>query len=170
MIQKYIVLLSVLLILFLGCNQKGLRPLSADKVLRIAANTAEVKALVTYHQAALASCLKVTIVRSCDSQWVTCRDNAWVVQYILSAQCPVKSDGRLGMNFVIDETSGKIISHYPEIEYFDDDSFCRDDDDCIGGVVDGQNQCVNFVAAPFANFQTVSPCQCQQGHCILKQS
>lgn len=169
MMRVGFVFFIVLSVLAWGCYKSEADNSSAQKALRIAADTAEVKALMAYRQAALASCLQVTIARSCDSEWVTCRDDAWVVQYLLSTQCPVKSDGRLGMNFVIDENSGQIISHYPELEYFNDVSFCRDDVDCIGGVVDGQNQCVNFVAAPFAHFQITVPCQCQQGQCILKK-
>lgn len=169
MMRAGFVFLIVFLISVLGCHKSAAENSSAQRALRIAANTAEVKALMAYRQAALASCLKITIARSCDSEWVTCRDNAWVVQYLLSAQCPVESDGRLGMNFVIDEESGQIISCYPEIEYFNDVSFCRDDADCIGGVGDGENKCVNFVAAPFAHFQIAVPCQCQQGQCILKK-
>lgn len=169
MARRYINVIFVFLILILGYEKKAWSDNSTDKALRIAADTAEVKALLSYRQGVLASCLKVTIARSCDSEWVTCRDNAWVVQYLLSLQCPVQGDGRLGMNIVIDDVSGQIISHYPEIEYFEDVSFCRDDADCVGGKADNQNKCLNFVAAPFANFQTVSPCQCQRGHCILKK-
>jgi hypothetical protein len=169
MTRQYIIMFFVFLILILGYGKKAWGDNLADKALRIAADTAEVKALLSYRQGALASCLQVKIARSCDSQWVTCRDHAWVVQYQLSLQCPVKGDGRLGMNFVIDEISGQIISHYPEIEYFENVSFCRDDADCVGGKVENQSECLNFIAAPFANFQTVSPCQCQQGHCILKK-
>ncbi len=169
MIRPGFVFFIVFLISVLGCNKSSADNSSAQKALRIAADTAEVKALLSYRQGVLASCVLIKIARSCDSQWVTCRDNAWVVQYLLSPQCSVKGDGRLGMNFVIDEISGQIISHYPEIEYFEDASFCRDDADCVGGKAENQSECLNFIAAPFANFQTISPCQCQQGHCILKK-
>lgn len=162
-------LLSVILLFALmmaGCGKKAPVMFPAQKALQIAAQTPEAKAIITYRNAALAACLEKKVVRSCDSEWVTCRDNAWVVQYLLTAQCPVKSDGRLGMNFVIDGLSGEIISHYPEVEYFADERFCRDDADCLGG----KTECLNFIAAPFAHVEeTTSPCRCQGGQCILKK-
>lgn len=102
---------------------------------------------------------------------MTCIDNAWVVQYTLHASCPVKSDGRLAANFLIDGVSGKIISKYPEVEYFENPQFCRDQADCLcgpgGNFANAAPHCMNFIHAPFADgtISTCSQCICKSGLC-----
>ncbi len=166
---KYLIFLCFVMLIISGCGKKTPDIISEQKALRIAAKTPEVAALLSYQNAALVSCMNIKVMRSCDSQWVTCRDNAWVVQYALSVQCPVVSDGRLGMNFVIDGLTGKIISRYPEKDYFQNPIFCRDQGDCVGGIKNNKQECLNFIAAPFAHFQASASCLCQKGQCILKE-
>lgn len=163
--QGLLLMFSFVLLLS-GCGKKEPQMFPAEKAMQIAFQTKEAQALLNYRNGALAGCLEKKVVKSCDSEWVTCRDNAWVVQYLLTPQCPVKGDGRLGMNFVIDGMSGEIISHYPEVEYFANDRFCRDDGDCVGG----SKECLNFAAAPFAPLGTdPASCRCQESQCILKE-
>jgi len=165
----FVVLVLFLALILSGCEKKAQKIFSPEKALQIAAQTQEAQALINYRNRALSECLEKKVVRSCESEWVTCRDNAWVVQYVLTSQCPVKSDGRLGMNFVIDGFDGKVISHYPEREYFANDKFCYDNGDCISGTVGENKECLNFIAAPFAHFTPASStCLCQAGQCILK--
>jgi hypothetical protein len=156
-------------LLSFGCQaKKETMSISADAAFAIAQKTPEVKALRTLYDGALQECLETKVVRPCDSQgWVTCVDNAWVVQYELSAACPVKSDGRLAANFLIDGMSGKVISKYPEVEYFADPQFCRDNADClcsrVGNFANTGVTCLNFIHAPFKQ-DVISPC----GQCICK--
>ncbi len=163
--RSLLLIVSVVLILS-GCGKKEPQMFPPEKALQIALQTKEAQALLNYRNGALAGCLEKKVVKSCDSEWVTCRDNAWVVQFLLTLQCLVNGDGRLGMNFVIDGMSGDIISHYPEVEYFTDDRFCRDDGDCVGS----NKECLNFAAAPFAHLDMdPAPCRCQEAQCILRE-
>ncbi|MCC6758897.1 MAG: hypothetical protein IT395_04650 [Candidatus Omnitrophica bacterium] len=169
--RSLLLIVSVVLILS-GCGKKELQMFPPEKALQIALQTKEAQALLNYRNGALAGCLEKKVVKSCDSEWVTCRDNAWVVQYLLTPQCPVpvagtgQGDGRLGMNFVIDGMTGDIISHYPEVEYFANDRFCRDDADCVGD----SKECLNFAAAPFSHSEgNPVSCRCREAQCILKE-
>lgn len=165
---KKLFVLSVLSLFLCGNAGKSPLLLSPEKALRIAAGTPEARALAAYRNGALSDCLSVKVMRSCDSQWVTCRDNAWVVEYLPSGHCPVKGDGRLGMYFVVDGTTGQIISRYPELEYFSDPRFCRDDADCLAVKDKESLQCLNFIAGPFYQ-PSPGPggqsCRCFKGRC-----
>jgi hypothetical protein len=155
----------------IACGRKEeVQSISSDQALAIAQKTPEVIALYALNNSALAQCLENKVVRPCDSEgWVTCIDNAWVVKYQLNDSCPVKSDGRLSATFLIEGASGKILSKYPEIEYFNDPQFCRDNPDCLCGASDDpastNGTCLNFIHKPFSK-DGISYC----GKCVCRNS
>lgn len=171
---------KILLLLFCGLfvlswalktkTKNEAQSISPEQAQAIAEKAPETEALLTYHHGALASCLERKVTRTCESDYVSCRDNAWVVQYLVPETCGVKTDGRLGMYYLIDGPTGEIVSRYPELPYFQNEQFCRDDADCLGGMVKGEVDCLNFIAAPFAGFDAKqpSPCFCKAGQCQNK--
>ncbi|OGX28265.1 MAG: hypothetical protein A2787_02270 [Omnitrophica WOR_2 bacterium RIFCSPHIGHO2_01_FULL_48_9] len=154
---------------FLGCGQNPLRPLSAPDALKIARQTAEVQALYALQNRKWAGCIEAKAERPCDSDWVTCIEDAWVVKYTLGERCGVAHDGRLGVTLLVDGKSGKVISRFPETEYFKDELYCRDDFDCSCRLdpAAGEKECKNFIYAPLTwpVAATTPKAQCRTNIC-----
>ena len=145
----------------------------SEKAVEIAKQQREVQAFLAL-LGDQSSCVTLKAEQACKSSYVTCVDNAdaWVVQYMIDPQCEIKTDGRLGVNLLIDVVSGQVISHYPEIEYFDEPDFCLDDPDCL--VVPEADsdppRCLNFIYSPlkssFVDYSNTA-CRCRGQHCQL---
>jgi hypothetical protein len=92
------------------------------------------------------------VERSCDSDWVTCIEDAWVVSFRARPDCPVKGDERLGVTLLIDGKSGRVISRFPELTYFQQPQFCMEDYDCLlspsSSPSSPDGTCYNFIFAP----------------------
>ena len=169
--------------------------ISRKQALLIAEQLDVVKALYDLDGGTLVNCLEKSVVRSCESQWVTCIDDAWVVEFVVGKQCPIVHDGRLNVTVVVNGQSGEIISQYPEVDYFKDNIFCRDKVDCMRMDVknsqrqSGTQQCFNFVYAqsqisaqqniipPAENTEEINlrlkarseGCQCQNHACTVEK-
>ena len=147
-----------------GCAEPQPKVMSAEEAAAKARAVSEVQALYTMNDDQFAGCIDVKTEKSCDSDWVTCREDAWVVKFIVGERCPVKHDGRLGVVLLIDGKTREVISKFPEIEYFQDEGFCRDDLDCLcEGEAQG-TQCRNFIQAQ-AKAGTAPPVF-QKGRCL----
>lgn len=150
-----------------GCVQPQPRMMNAEGAAVKARTVSEVQALYALNNGFLAACIDVTTEKSCDSDWVTCREDAWVVKFTAGDRCPVKHDGRLAVVLLIDGKTGDIISRFPEIEYFQDEKFCRDDFDCLCSGIRDQAQCRNFIQAQADAGPAVSAFQ--KGRCVKNQ-
>ena len=150
--------------------------LSEEQVVAIAETVPEVKAFYSLDRR-VKPCIERVVKRSCDSDYVTCRDNAWVVQYQISQECPtpISTDGRLSVNLLIDGVTGKVISRFPEMDYFRDRQFCRNDDDCLCSLPKDHAvvRCLNFMYEPVSDNtlqdqdtgQDCGGCLCQKHVC-----
>ena len=169
--NRLIWLYIALFLMLSGCARGAEQTLSPTEALKIARQTDEVKALYDVQQKKWAQCIEEKVQKPCDSDWVTCIDHAWVVKFSISQHCHVNSDGRLGVTLLIDGRSGKVISHFPEVEYFRDEKYCHDDFDCLCHPNASQHQieCKNFIYAPLTWPATEihRQAQCQKNVCIV---
>jgi len=166
---SFIMMNCIVLISSFSCANSEPKMISPVEALAITEKTPEAQALLNYRNGVLASCIKKEVVRTCDSGYVSCRDNAWVVQF-LTDECPVRADGRLGLYLLVDGLTGEVLSRYPETDYFQSETFCRDDGDCLQGQIGSTDTCLNFIAAPFYQFspEKIGGCSCTTGQCIVK--
>ncbi|MGE0268811.1 MAG: hypothetical protein AB7S78_10215 [Candidatus Omnitrophota bacterium] len=144
--------------------------LTRKQALIIAESTKEVELLYKLHKGRLENCIDKEVVKPCESGWVTCIDNAWVVQFTISDICQIEHDGRLGLTILIDAVTGRIISRYPEAEYFEQESYCLDDSDCAcDQSVPEQMICSNFIFSQVKGNADLSCelCRCSKNKCVL---
>lgn len=162
--------LAFLFVVITGCSRPApVQLLSQEEILSIAESVPEVKAFRELDER-VTPCIERIVKPSCESDYVTCRDNAWVVQYQISSDCAIVSDGRLSVNLLIDGVTGEVVSRFPEIEYFQDRMFCREDYDCLRSVPQhGAVHCLNFIYEPLARDPLVSlpeeECLCRDQVC-----
>lgn len=125
------------------------KPLTRKQALIIAEQTLEVQGFYGLQDGSLVNCIEKEVVRPCDSDWVTCIDNAWVVKLWAGESCPVKHDGRLSVVIVINDQTGEIISRFPERYYFEQPQYCLENYDCVcqSDKNSGNVVCLNFIHA-----------------------
>ncbi|MDP2652527.1 MAG: hypothetical protein Q8Q08_00675 [Candidatus Omnitrophota bacterium] len=145
--------------------------LTRETARETAEATAEAHALYGLRGGSLKQCIEVKVLRPCETDWVTCIDHAWVVQFAVGEACGILHDGRLGLHLLINEADGRIISRYPEVEYFQGPEYCMADHDCV--LVEGaagSGSCKNFIHGPLADGSAVpsSRCLCRQNICGLE--
>ncbi len=127
--------------------------ISRQQALVIAEQLEVVRSLYELREGMLSNCIEKEVVKPCESGWVTCIEDAWVVKFIVGKTCSIEHDGRLNVTILIDGHKGEVISQYPEVDYFKDKYFCRDQVDCIRtDRKDKNNQvmgqpCYNFIYA-----------------------
>ena len=122
--RKFSFAVLILLIAVSGCAKPQTKMMNAQEAEEKARTVSEVQALYELNNGVLAQCIDVATEKSCDSDWVTCREDAWVVKFIVGDRCPVSQDGRLGVVLLLDGKTGEVVSRFPEIEYFQDEKFC----------------------------------------------
>ncbi|MBP9854753.1 MAG: hypothetical protein KBD53_07795 [Candidatus Omnitrophica bacterium] len=145
--------------------------LTRKQALIIAESTKEAELLYKLYDGRLENCIDKEVVKPCDSGWVTCIESAWVVQFTLSDICNIKHDGRLGLTILIDSITGRIISRYPEAQYFESETYCMDNSDCVCEPVDPHNPvCGNFIFAQVKGDADLmcTMCECSANRCVLK--
>lgn len=172
-LRKILITVLVLVGMFAGregCAQSSAKTLSRKEALTIAESTEEAEQFYTMYEGRLKNCIEKEVVKPCESDWVSCIENAWVVQFTIGDICKIEQDGRLGLTILVDALTGQILSRFPDVEYFKDGRYCLDDSDCLcGRAGEGERQCYNFVAAQvlgLADFQC-RQCQCVQNQCVL---
>ena len=140
--------------------------ISQEQVLVLAKEIAVVKALYELNDGALKSCIEAKVLETCDSDWVTCIEDAWVVKFSVSEACITPKNEQLGVTLLMDNKTGKVISHYPEIEYFKNAQFCRDDHDCLAAA----DECTNFIyaLAQDPGSKQEPNCFCQNSSCTIE--
>lgn len=147
--------------------------LNEQQALVIAEDTEEVNALYQLREGQFSDCIEKSVLSSCESSWVTCVDDVWVVQFSFDEKCSIEHDGRLGVTILVDALTGKIISRFPESEYFKDEKFCLEDYDCVYlSSRDNEPTCHNFVYGQLNeiyNKDVVSEkCFCEKRQCSLR--
>ena len=83
------------------------RLLSKEEVLELALLVPETQAFYALLEP-LGGCAAHSVELPCDSNWVTCIDDAWVVKFFVKQECNITHDGRLSVTLLIDAKSGKI--------------------------------------------------------------
>ncbi len=145
------------------------RGMSKEQALVLAKQTEVVQAFYNLKEGALKDCIKAEVLRPCDSNWVTCIEDAWVVKFRVNEECIKPENEQLGVTLLMDSKDGKVISKYPEIDYFKNPLFCMDNSDCRPGDKQTQpSECKNFIYAlmenPSANQN--KECLCRDSRCV----
>lgn len=149
-------------ILILGCGKKG--PLSKNDALWVAENTPEVKSLYALSGGKLKKCVEPEVVKPCETDWVTCVEDAWVVVFSVTEACGIKHDGRLNVTFLVDALNGNIKSRYPEAQYFQQKEYCQTDSECFVG----NGECRNFIFGQMEEgFVNNGTCKCVKNVCKI---
>ena len=147
------------------------RLLSKEEVLALALLVPEAQAFYALLEP-LGGCAANSVELPCDSNWVTCIDDAWVVKFFVKQECNIAHDGRLSVTLLIDAKSGKIISRFPEVNYFNDPGYCLEDYDCqlYQKIKEDAGQCMNFIRGPvFTQEPPSQGCVCRKGVCEKPQ-
>jgi hypothetical protein len=123
------------------------RLLSRKEVRLLAEKTEEARALYQLNNGRYFKCIEVSVEEPCESDWVTCIEDAYVVKFRLGEPCGLKHDGRVGLTFLIDRRTAQIISKYPEADYFNNARHCLNNDDCVlrHDQENGIGECLNFI-------------------------
>lgn len=159
---KGFLVFGVLGILLSGCSD-----VSSDRALKVVEQTEEIKNFYSLVDAKKEQCFEKRVVRPCDTDWVTCIEDAWVVEISVKQECFVH-DGRLSFHGLVDEKDARIISRFPEVGYFEDSLYCLEDYDCMKNEV--SDLCQNFIYAQLATGVelTSDRCVCQNNKCGSK--
>jgi hypothetical protein len=162
-VVSLIIVLAV--ILRTASNKHG--TMLPQHALITAEQTPEVQALYQLQEGRFANCIEKKVLRPCDSQWVTCIENAWVVEFHVGETCGVKHDGRLNIHILVDSVDGKVISRFPEAPYFQNPQYCHEPYDCFCSDAD----CVNFIYGQITpgEFVPCADCLCQQNICLKQK-
>ncbi len=143
-----------------------------ERALVLAKQSEVVQAFYNFKEGTLKDCIKAEVLRPCDSNWVTCIDDAWVVKFSVSEECVNPKNEQLGATLLIDKT-GEIISTYTEIDYFQNPLFCRDTSDCRSIGRESQPlECKNFIYALIENpsAKQAEECLCRESRCRSSKS
>lgn len=144
--------------------------LTRKEALIIAESSREVELFYKLNNGRLKNCIHKEVIKPCESDWVTCIEDAWVVQFTVGDICPVVHDGRLGITFLIDAITGRIVSRFPEVEYFETAGYCLEDFDCLDGPANGSEGaiCQNFIFGQLKSDRGDAglSCICQNNKCI----
>lgn len=166
--KRITIWLSILVITIASTVQAQERLLSRKEALIVAESTEEVELFYTMHDGRLKNCIEKEVIKPCESDWVTCVEDAWVVQFTVGAVCPIDHDGRLGITILVDAITGRVISRFPEADYFRARSYCMESYDCLA--VQGGDEimtCENFIFGQIdAKASTASTtCACLNSEC-----
>lgn len=164
------VLISVLF-LMISLNVEGedeKKVLMRKEALMIVEKTPEIRAFYNLYSGRLVNCIEKSVLKTCESDWVTCIDDAWVVQFTVGKMCPVVHDGRLSVTMLVDSITGEIISRFPEEEYLKIPGYCLDDHDCL--TPSGSDGCENFIFGQLSSKEALQKelCECRDFRCVRK--
>jgi hypothetical protein len=139
------------------------RTITQQRALEIVEKTPEIQALYKLQGGRFSRCVEKKVLRPCDSQWVTCIEDAWVVEFNIGEACQVHHDGRLNIHILVDSKDGRIISRFPEAPYFQKKDYCHEAYDCFCS----NQTCVNFVYGQIDSkrFEPCQNCSCQDNMC-----
>ncbi len=152
----------------ISSKSSDLPSMPKEEALQIAQNSDEVLAFSAMDGGRFAACLNSRVVKPCDSGWVTCIDDAWVVEFSAGAACGTGYNGSLTLRLLIDK-NGKIISRFPEKEYFLDSGYCLEDYDCMSVVSGEEEACLNFIYGQLGQgAKTERACRCLNQKCLVE--
>lgn len=165
-----IVFIFIVLISAFGSASAQKELLRRKEALLIAEQTPEGQAFYELNGGKYVNCIEKSVMKPCETNWVTCIDDAWVVKLQYGEVCGFKHDERMDLMIVVDAKDGRIISKYPEAMYFTTPQHCQNSNDCLS-VSEGDNeQCLNFVYGQLIeNHQSTANCQCVSNKCELSQ-
>ncbi len=157
---------SCLFLLVISSSWAEEKLLSRQDALAIAEGTPEAEAFYGLQDGYLMNCIEKSVVKPCDSKWVTCIEDAWVVKFTLGEVCGIKHDERLSLTFVVDSKTGKIISRFPELPYFKIPNYCHDTYDCLSAPKG--EMCLNFIYGQLDKevYVPSKQCLCQENVCV----
>lgn len=166
-----IISLMIFMLTFTAVEVKAAQKIGRKEALSIGRTVPEVEALYALNGGEFAECIERRVEKPCQSNWVTCIDDAWVVSFTVGNRCGVANDGRLSVTLLIDSREGEVVSKFPEIEYFESTTFCRDDFDCMA-VRGTEHQCLNFIAAQAGRqeLNENTQCGCRESQCVVNES
>ena len=175
-LRKVVVVSTIFLLSYVSgvsYAQPSVRTLTRKEALIVAESTEEAEHFYTMYDGRLKNCIEKEVIKPCETDWVTCIENAWVIQFTVGDVCHIEQDGRLGLTILVDALTGRVLSRFPEVDYFKTADYCLDDSDCIcGHAKKGERQCYNFIAAQVQNLADFQcrQCQCVESKCILKNN
>lgn len=148
--------------------------MTKEEALLIAEGTEEVQGLygLRHPQAGLLKkdCIEKKVLKTCETDWVTCIEDAWLVEFNVVESCVGGHDGRLTVKVLVDAKTKAIISRFPEAPYFRSAQYCLEDYDCFS-VSDKKQQisCSNFIFAQVSGKDILAEnnCACQDSKCII---
>ena len=139
------------------------KPFNRKEALVFAEQTPEAAALYALEGGKYVNCIGKSVMRPCETDWVTCIDDAWVVKFQIGEECGVSHDGRVDLVLLIDAVERKVISRYPEKEYYFDPGYCQLHDDCL---MLADKRCYNFVYGQILSRERIKGhCECRKGAC-----
>jgi hypothetical protein len=164
------ILSSSLFIVHISFAQQK-KVMTRKKALLVAETTNETKMLYALKEGRFINCIEKSVIRPCDTDWVTCVKNAWVVEFVFGEICGIDHDGRMSLRFLIDEISSNIVSRFPEVQYFEDAKYCLEDFDCVEVEQGDDMNCQNFIYGQLEeNFNVVTEkCLCSSNKCHIKK-
>ena len=149
-------------IIGLGIRADMKKPMSKNAAYKLVYNTELVQSLFALENGRYRDCITSEVVRPCDTEWVTCIDEAWVVNFELSQSCVVH-DGRLNVTVLVDAHNRVIKSRFPEKYYYQDPKYCIEDYECYSG----EGHAINFIYGQISKFKNKGAV-CKNNECILQ--
>lgn len=137
------------------------KPISSKEAVRIVRALPVVQSFFNAADAYdLSECVVEKVMRPCDTQWVTCIEEAWVVEFSIDTQC-ILHDGRLAVTVVVDALDRRVVSRFPEQDYFVKPEYCLEDYDCLCD----KEKSLNFIFGQLQNFDLERACECRKNRC-----
>ena len=167
--RKNLILL-LLVMGFASVSYAQEKPMLRKRALIIAEQNPAVRALYELNGGVYQNCIEKIVLKPCETDYVTCVEDAWLVEFLLGSVCGIEHDGRLGVRVLLNSKTGKTISTFPEEEYFFNKNYCQDDFDCLCFVDESQEnrQCLNFIYSQISNHKSTIDGICQKNTCVAK--
>ena len=147
---------------FVGWKVDKNKPLNKNQAYDLIYDTEVVQSFINMERGRYKECIKGEIMRPCETDWVTCVDEAWVVKFNMDQGC-VRHDGRLSVTVLLDARTGEIKSRFPEKYYFQDKQYCMEDYECLTE----DDNALNFVYGLVEGYSGEKG-ECKNNQCQLK--
>lgn len=176
---KFYFILASILVMSIFCSSDALseqKLLTRKQAAIVAEQTPEVQALYELNNGRFRNCIVKETLKPCDSNWVTCVEDAWVVKFWPGEICSLKADGRLSVTILVDAVTGNIISRYPEVDYFESSLYCLESYDCMESNKSDEREqhCVNFIYGQIQldengeqMYDSSESCKCENHQCFV---
>ncbi len=162
----------------IGFSWAHFKKITQQEALAMANKTQEVQAFYAMGPAPWQDCIEYKVTRSCDSPWVACLDDAWVIEYGVKESCQsIFGNQEMKLLLVLNAKTGRFISKFPEFPYIQDERFCLEDKACRCTDVLNNREgpagkgCINFFQGAFLanNASECGRCQCIAQRCVRQE-